>query len=188
MSFSFRRALVPWSAIVALFLAQAAQAQGVSADAARPEARPIAVAAAPAAGDGRGPVTSLPLPRFVSLRAETANARRGPSLTHRVDWAFQHRGWPLRITAEYGHWRRVSDVDGAGGWVHHSLLSGVRMVVLRGDGLLALHASPSEAARITAYAEPGVVARLDSCEDGWCRIAADGADGWISRPALWGIE
>jgi len=33
-------------------------------------------------------------------------------------------------TAEYEHWRRVEDQDGAGGWVHYSLLSGVRSVLV----------------------------------------------------------
>ena len=91
--------------------------------------RPVtpAVAAEPA----RGPVTNLPLPRFVSMRAESANARRGPSLDQRVDWEFVHRGLPLEITAEYGQWRRVRDADGAGGWVHHALLSGVRTALVR---------------------------------------------------------
>jgi SH3-like domain-containing protein len=70
-----------------------------------------------AAGE-RGPVTGLPLPRYVSLKASEANVRRGPSLTHRIDWVFKRRDMPLRITAEFGHWRRVEDRDGAGGWVH----------------------------------------------------------------------
>ena len=55
----------------------------------------------------RGPVTNLPLPRFVSLKAAEGNVRRGPSLEHRIDWVFRHRDMPLRITGEYGHWRRV---------------------------------------------------------------------------------
>ena len=75
---------------------------------------------------GRGAVTNLPLPRYVSLKGGEGNARRGPSLSHRIDWVFRHAGMPLRVTAEFGHWRRVEDQDGAGGWVHYSLLSGVR--------------------------------------------------------------
>ncbi|HCT32088.1 MAG TPA: aspartyl-trna synthetase, partial [Sulfitobacter sp.] len=73
-----------------------------------------------------GQVTNLPVPRFVSMKASEGNVRRGPSLTHRIDWVFKHRDLPLRITAEHGHWRRVEDRDGMGGWVHYSLLSGTR--------------------------------------------------------------
>ena len=58
---------------------------------------------------GVGPETGLPIPRFVSMKASEANIRRGPSMTHRVDWVFRHQGLPLIVTAEYGHWRRVMD-------------------------------------------------------------------------------
>ena len=43
----------------------------------------------------RGAVTNLPLPRFVSIRADSANARRGPGLDHRVDWEFVRRNLRL---------------------------------------------------------------------------------------------
>ncbi len=102
-------------------------------------------APATAADAARGPVTNLPLPRFVSMRGESANARRGPSLDQRVDWEFVQQGLPLEVTAEYGQWRRVRDADGAGGWVHHALLSGVRTALVRGDAAVALRAGPTEA-------------------------------------------
>src|SRR5690606_25371254 len=98
-----------------------------------------------AAAESRGPVTNLPLPRFVSMRAETANVRRGPSLDQRVDWEFVRRGLPLQIVAEYGQWRRVRDVDGATGWVHHSLLSGARTALVLGEAPVALRAAPDAA-------------------------------------------
>jgi SH3-like domain-containing protein len=176
----------PEAAVVAPEAGKGAVAPEASGAAVAPEASGAAVA--PEAEPARGPVTSLPLPRYVSLRAETANARRGPSLSHRVDWEFVRRGWPLQITAEYGHWRRVRDVEGAGGWVHHSLLSGVRTVVFAGDALVPLHVTTSETSAIRAYVEPGVVARLDRCEAEWCRVMTDSADGWTRRTMLWGAE
>ena len=48
-----------------------------------------------AAQETRGPVTNLPLPRFVSLKANEGNVRRGPSLSHRIDWVFKRRDMPL---------------------------------------------------------------------------------------------
>jgi SH3-like domain-containing protein len=77
-----------------------------------------------------GCVTNLPLPRFVSLKGSEGNARRGPGLTHRIDWVFTRAGMPLKITAEFENWRRVEDSEGAGGWVHYSLLSGVRTALV----------------------------------------------------------
>jgi SH3-like domain-containing protein len=136
---------------------------------------------------GRGPVTNLPLPRFVSMRAESANARRGPSLDQRVDWEFVRRGLPLEVVAEYGQWRRVRDAEGYGGWVHHTLLSGVRTAMVTAEAPVALLARPEEGATVRAMAEPGVVGRLEACREGWCEIDAGGVEGWLPRVALWGV-
>ena len=170
----------------------------------RPETRPVVTPAltqtpakAVAANDpgvaasrrqtvARGPVTNLPLPRYVSLKSSEGNARRGPSLSHRIDWVYKRRALPLEVTAEFGHWRRVRDRDGAGGWVHYSLLSGVRTVLIQQD-MVALHAQPFEDAEILAKAETGVVARLGECTESWCRVSAGGARGWVRKGALWGV-
>jgi SH3-like domain-containing protein len=68
-----------------------------------------------------GPETNLPLPRYVSLKTNEGNARRGPGLDYRIDWVFVREDMPLRITAESGHWRRIEDREGQGGWVHYQL-------------------------------------------------------------------
>ncbi len=134
----------------------------------------------------RGSETNLPLPRFVSLKASEGNVRRGPSLSHKIDWVYTRRNMPLEITDEFGHWRRVRDKDGAGGWVHYSLLSGARMVIVEQD-LLPLYVKPDAGAQVNAYAEAGVVARLGACDAKWCRISADGMKGWAVKGALWGV-
>jgi len=131
-------------------------------------------------------VTNLPLPRFVSLKAAEANMRRGPSLTHKIDWVLTRRGMPLEVIAEYGHWRRVRDKDGAVGWVHYSLLSGTRSVIVEKD-LVGLRARPEADAMTKAYLEAGVVASLGECDPDWCRIAADGYKGWVEKTAIWGV-
>ncbi len=135
----------------------------------------------------RGPVTNLPLPRFVSLKTSEGNVRRGPSLTHRIDWVFTRRGMPLEITAEYGHWRRVRDRDGQGGWVHYALLSGVRTVLIEED-MLRVHARPDDTSPVMAAFELGVVAQLGACDAHWCEISAGGHDGWAPKSKLWGVK
>ncbi|WP_245897773.1 SH3 domain-containing protein [Pseudoprimorskyibacter insulae] len=144
------------------------------------------VLATPALAVEKGPVTNLPLPRFVSLKAAEANVRRGPSLTHRIDWVFKHRDMPLMITAEYEHWRRVHDRDGAGGWVHYSLLSGQRTVLIEED-MLGLRTRPDDKAPIRAQLETGVVAYLGTCEIDWCQMEAQGFKGWARKSAVWGV-
>ena len=145
------------------------------------------VLCAPAIAQDRGPVTNLPLPRFVSMKASEANVRRGPSLTHRIDWVFKHEDIPLEITAEHGHWRRVRDREGAGGWIHYSLLSGVRTVIVEKD-MLAMRAFPDPTAREVAHLELGVIARVDACSSDWCRLSVSGYRGWVPKANLWGVR
>ncbi len=133
-----------------------------------------------------GPETNLPLPRFVSLKASEANVRRGPSLSHRIDWVFQRRNMPLQVIAEYGHWRRVIDRDGQGGWVHYTMLSGARTVLIDGE-TTALRTRPEAGALENAMLEPGVIARLGDCNPEWCRLTAGGYRGWAPKTVLWGV-
>lgn len=144
-------------------------------------------AAQTAAEPERGAVTNLPLPRYVTLKTNEGNARRGPGLTHRIDWVFSRAGMPLRVTAEYENWRRVEDVDGLGGWVHYSLLSGSRSVLVT-DALLDLRSTPLPDAPITLRAEAGVIARLLECRVDWCRVTIEGEKGWAPKNALWGVD
>lgn len=146
----------------------------------------VLIAGSAAASD-RGPVTNLPIPRYVSLKASEGNVRRGPSLTHRIDWVFKRRDMPLKITAEHGHWRRVQDRDGVGGWVHYSLISGTRHVLIEQD-MLALHIRPDAGTPVSARLELGVIARLGKCGPQWCRLTSSGYKGWAPKTALWGVK
>lgn len=135
----------------------------------------------------RGAVTNLPIPRFVSLKTSEGNVRRGPSLRNRIDWVFKHKGMPLEITGEFGHWRQVRDRDGVGGWVHYSLLSGARTAIIETD-LNALYNRADPESQINAYLEAGVIVRIENCGLAWCRVKADGIRGWTSKDNLWGVR
>lgn len=138
-------------------------------------------------GESAGPVTKLPMPRYVSLRSNKVNARRGPGLDYRIDWVFQRAGLPVRIVDEYGHWRRIVDSDEAGGWVYHALLTSRRTaLVIAGEAVF--RAEPAETAPTTAKAERGVVATLLRCRPDWCEVEAGGAGGWVPKTAIWGVE
>jgi len=138
------------------------------------------------AQDRKGQVTQLPIPRFVSMKAVEGNVRRGPSLSHRIDWVYKRKDLPLQITNEFGHWRQVRDHDGAGGWVHYSLLSGARTALIEADQVNVL-SRPDPNANVVAIVEKGVVARLSECAPDWCRIRIEGYKGWVRKAALWGV-
>ncbi len=173
-----------------------------AAIAAPPEAAPALAAPGPAAeaptpavaatppvprDPNVGMVTNLPLPRFVSLKGNEGNARRGPGLTHRIDWVFTRSGMPLRITAEYEHWRRVEDAEGVGGWVHYALLSGVRSVLIAAD-MAEFRNRPQDEAEVIFKAERNVVGWVQECQPDWCRLSVDGERGWVRKTALWGVS
>ena len=183
-----------WRGVLALgLLALACAGPGRAQDTTDPALQTAAVAPEVAVAQEkprdptRGAVTNLPLPRYVTLKGTEGNARRGPSLTHRIDWTFTLSGMPLKITAEHENWRRVEDADGVGGWVHYALLSGTRSVLVTED-MAEFRSAPETDANVVLQAEYGVVARLLECQAEWCRISADGTRGWVLKASIWGIE
>src|SRR3990167_9515481 len=70
--------------------------------------------------------SGLPLPRFVSLRAEEVNMRAGPGVRYPVDWVYKRKNMPVEVIAEFGTWRKVRDIQGTQGWIHQSMLSSNR--------------------------------------------------------------
>lgn len=134
-----------------------------------------------------GPVTGLPIPRFVSLKSDRVNLHEGPAKDHRTIWIYQRAGLPVEITAEFDTWRKIRDSEGTEGWVLHSLLSGRRtaMVTSKAADTL-LRAKPSPEAKPVAKLQTGVIGSIKSCRDNWCRMVGEGFDGWIEQIKLWG--
>jgi SH3-like domain-containing protein len=134
--------------------------------------------------------SGLPLPRFVTLKADRVNVRRGPSSDHRVSWVFTRKGLPVEIVAEFEHWRRIRDSEGAEGWVYHSLLSGRRGVLVApwsGAKPVALRTAVGANSSPVALLGSGVMADVDLCTGAWCLISIEGQDGWVEQAMLWGV-
>ncbi len=127
------------------------------------------------------------VPRFVSLHSDKVNLRTGPGRQYPIEWVLTRKDMPVEITAEYEHWRRVREWDGTEGWVQEHMVTGKRYVVVAKGGVRPLYQAPDAASAIIARAEPGVVARLDECHAGWCRIAAQDIAGWMRRADIWGV-
>ena len=144
--------------------------------------------AGPKAGRDRGRGvrrTGLPLPRFASLRAAKVNLRAGPGVRYPVEWVYQRRGLPVKITAEFDAWRKVRDWRGTVGWIHRAMLTGKRTVITTAREVV-LRRKPSRDSPAVARAEAGVIARVLVCRAHWCRVEAGGISGWGRREALWG--
>jgi len=149
-------------------------------------AQGLAQAAIPLSDDV-GIVTGLPVPRFVSLRSDTVYVRAGPGMRYPVKWVYQRRSYPLQVIQEFDTWRKIRDADNEEGWVHQSLLSGNRHVLIMGEAPSTIFKKPEEDARPVAQIEPGVVAKLNECADNWCEVSVSGYDGWLLKSSLWGV-
>lgn len=134
--------------------------------------------------------SGLPVPRFVSLKSSKVNVRVGPGENYGIAWVFVKPGLPIEVVQEYDNWRRIRDADGTMGWVFQSLLSGKRTaIVAPWDSAepRPIRAKATPEASISAYLEPGVMGKVDRCQEGWCRISGSGFSGWIDREQLWGV-
>lgn len=140
-----------------------------------------------AADPSVGPETGLPLPRYVSLKSSRTYARRGPSDSHRIDWVYNLRDLPLRVTGEFDRWRRVEDSEGQGGWISFQMLSGVRTLLITTD-MAPMRTRPAANAPEVAQLERGVVGRISECNPDWCEMTVDGTSGWVERSMVWGID
>lgn len=132
--------------------------------------------------------SGLPLPRYVSLASNKVYMRTGPGRKYPILWVFQKRDLPVEIIMEFENWRKIRDPLGETGWVHKSLLSGRRYVMVKSSDVVNMHSDPSASSKVMAHAEPSVVAQLQQCPTpSWCEISASGYRGWIERKFLWGV-
>lgn len=139
--------------------------------------------------------SGLPLPRFVSLKADKVHVRQGPGTDHKIAWVFQQAGLPVEVIQEFETWRRVRDSEGATGWVFHAMLSGRRTVVIlpwevkkEGNAVQAeLRAGSASTSPAVAIVEAGVIANVRSCDGSWCEVSVGALSGHIEQKKVWGV-
>jgi SH3-like domain-containing protein len=136
----------------------------------------------------KGSVTGLPIPRYVSLRADAVNLRSGPGDRYPIDWMYKRVGMPVEILREFDVWRLVETPDGEKGWMHEATLVGRRDFIIH-ERPETLRTAPDDNSRPIAVLELGVIGHIRSCGAGaaWCRVDIKGYSGWLQRNALWGL-
>lgn len=138
----------------------------------------------------KGPSSGLPTPRFVSLKSDEVNVRKGPGWDHGVSWVFRRAGLPVEVIAESDVWRQVRDSEGATGWVLGTLLSGRRTVLVApweaSTRTVDLQDGASKSSQLTAKLAPGVLGDVSVCDGVWCKINAGGVSGYIAQDFVWG--
>jgi SH3-like domain-containing protein len=148
-------------------------------------------ASPPAGMTGSG----LPVPRFVSLKADRVNLRTGPGTEYPTTWVFRRAGLPLEVVSEFEAWRQVRDSEGTTGWVLQSFLSGRRTALVvpwevkpqAPPPQVPVRHSDSESSRPVALVEAGVIANVHGCDGRWCSVSIDDYRGYLPQKDLWGI-
>jgi SH3-like domain-containing protein len=128
------------------------------------------------------------IPRFVSIKAEKAYLRTGPGTRYPVEWVYTRPNLPVEVVAEFDSWRQIRDWQGTMGWMHSQVLTSKRSVIVTGEATMPLRRDPHADSETVAKLEPGVIAKLLSCEPGWCRVEVSKFRGWLPRTAFWGVR
>jgi SH3-like domain-containing protein len=140
--------------------------------------------------------TGLAVPRFVSLKGDRVNLRKGPGTDYPTAWVYGRAGLPVEILKEFDGWRQIRDADGVVGWVQGALLSGRRTaLVAPWDRQVVDPTRPTFVLRdakradggAVAYLEPGVIVVVADCDMAWCKVTADGIRGYVEQAKLWGV-
>jgi SH3-like domain-containing protein len=146
------------------------------------------VAKKPVYNPNIGSSTGLPLPRFVSLRADAVNLRVGPGDQYPIAWVYHRVGLPVEVLREFDVWRLVVDSDGTKGWMHEATLVGTRHLIINGPSAVTLFRSASTDANPAAQLMPGVIGLIERCDAGgdWCHVRVNHIGGWLERSEFWG--
>jgi SH3-like domain-containing protein len=155
----------------------------------------VAAATAADTGTKQAMVTTgkdgLPVPRFVSLKSDKVNVRKGPATDQAIVWVFSRAGLPVEVIAESDNWRRVRDSEGADGWVFHSLLSARRTVLVtpwsKDQSNVPLYSSKSTGSRPVAQLQANVLGNVMNCDGEWCELSVDDYTGYVQQDQLWGV-
>lgn len=129
---------------------------------------------------------SLPLPRFVSIKATAAHLHVGPGDHYPIEWRYVRQFLPVEVLLEFDHWRQIRDSQGTIGWVHKTLLSSRRFAMVQ-TKVANLHKQSNGESPVVATVEPGVIVKLVECTNTMCHVDIQGIRGWISRDLLFGL-
>lgn len=134
--------------------------------------------------------SGFPIPRFLTLKANKVNVRKGPSSSHDVAWVFQRKGMPVEVTAEFENWRKIRDSQGEEGWILQQMLSGRRFAMAPDwDKVKSVDLHDNESARSGTVAKlsPGAIAQIESCSGQWCYLTTEEYEGYALQTGLWGV-
>lgn len=123
---------------------------------------------------------------IVTVAVEMAEIQSRPSETATYTLIQAPRYYPLSVQDEQGDYYQVRDYQGSLGWVHKSLVSDAKGVVVEVDRA-NVRSGPGTNNSIAFHAYRGVAFKVLAERNDWLEIVHEGgAQGWIFKPLTWG--
>ncbi len=135
-----------------------------------------------------GRETGLEIPRFVSLKSDDANIRVGPSKNYPIEIKYIKKNYPLRVLEEYGKWRKVEDFNKNIGWIHKSLISGIRTGIVLSNDSKNIKLLNTLDGNIIGEIGKGNIVILEKCKIDWCLVSVGNFKGWMDKKYIWGVK
>ena len=135
-----------------------------------------------------GKETGLEIPRYVSLKSNDANIRVGPSKNYPIEIKYIKKNYPLKVLEEYEDWRKVEDFQKNFGWIHKSLISGIRTGIVLSNDNKTIKLLNTLNGNIIGEIGKGNIVFLEKCKIDWCLVSFGDYRGWIDKKNIWGIK
>ena len=137
--------------------------------------------------DDRGSETRYKIPRFVSLKSNDVNLRKGSSVNYPIILKYTVKNLPIEIFEEYGQWRKIIDIEGNQGWIHKNLLKGDRFAIINQNYNSSLQIKNKPQGRVIGTIGRKNIVKVNKCFLDWCSISYENNKGWVEKNNLWGV-
>ena len=135
-----------------------------------------------------GKETGLEIPRYVSLKSDDANIRVGPSKNYPIEIKYIKKNYPLKVLDEYEEWRKVEDFNRNIGWIHKSLISGIRTGIVLSNDNKNISILNTLDGNVIGEIGNGNIVFLEKCKIDWCLVSLDDYEGWMNKNYIWGVK
>jgi len=121
----------------------------------------------------------------MTTKYNEVNVRNGPGLNHLVIYKILKKGYPLIIISNFENWSKVSDINGAMGWISNSQLTEKKYVIIT-SSYEYLYKFPNERSKKIAKVMKNFVLENEKCNVEWCFVKEKEIEGWVRKKGIWG--
>ena len=120
----------------------------------------------------------------MSVQADIANIRSGPDAEGSILWKVE-KYYPVTILEKKGQWVRFQDFEGDKGWIHSSLLSKTRTIIIKVDRC-NIREGPGTQFEVAFTVDKGIPFKVLQQKGQWLQIEhQDGDKGWVFDTLVW---